>query len=59
MFDIIGITTMLIYEIKKKKSRGGGTGLPHQVFKRLRQENQKFKASLGYRVSSRLAWATE
>jgi hypothetical protein len=38
--------------VKPKLSRLG------QVLRRLRQEDHKVKASLGYRVSSRPAWTT-
>jgi hypothetical protein len=40
-------------------ARSGGSGLYSQLLRKLRQEDHKFSARLGYRVSSRLAWAAE
>lgn len=37
----------------------GGPGLSSQLLRKLRQEDGKSKACLGYRVSSRTAWATQ
>lgn len=49
MFSAIVKTAML--------AGPGGTGLQPKLFKRLRQEECKFKACLGYK-SIRSAWAT-
>ena len=54
-------------ERREEGRKGRGGGMEHQTWyctavipapKRLKQENHNFKASLGYRVSSRPAWTT-
>lgn len=43
---------------KNSKTRLADAGLKYQLLVKLRQKGQKFKAWLGYTVSSKPVWAT-